>query len=201
MTERLARACASRPWRVLGGWVLALVASVVLIATFLGEALTNTAEVTAQTDSKRADRLLAEQRGSGSAPTDVMVIRSGTLTADDAAFQDQLQRLRQQALATGVLDEAATAEVGELPLSPDRHAVLLPLPLRGDDIEPVVSEDEVVALARYADRQGKAEFQLVAELGATDPPWFRDGRIYQLCCGTTARQAYERGLQVVVGSS
>ena len=53
MTERVARACASRPWRVLGGWVLAVVVSVVLIASFLGEALTNTAEVTTPTDSKR----------------------------------------------------------------------------------------------------------------------------------------------------
>ena len=36
MTERLARACASRPWRVLGGWLLAVMVSVVLIATLLG---------------------------------------------------------------------------------------------------------------------------------------------------------------------
>ena len=55
MTERVARACASRPWWVLGGWVLAVVVSVVLIATFLGEALTNQAEVTIQTDSRRAE--------------------------------------------------------------------------------------------------------------------------------------------------
>ena len=131
MTERVARACASRPWRVLGGWVLAVVVSVVLIATFLGDALTNTAEVTTQTDSKRADQLLAERMERGSQPTEVVVVRSPTLTADDPAFQDQLQRLRQQALATGVLDPAAvaSARVEELPVSPDRHAVLLPLPM------------------------------------------------------------------------
>jgi uncharacterized membrane protein YdfJ with MMPL/SSD domain len=138
MTERLARACARRPWRVLGGWLLAFMVSVVLIATFLGQALTNTAEVMTPTDSKRADQLLAQRRGSGPAPSDVVVIRSQSLTADDPAFQDQLQRLRQQALATGVLDEAAMARVEELPVSPDGHAVLVPLPLRGDDVEPVV---------------------------------------------------------------
>src|SRR5215216_4771391 len=111
MTERLARACASRPWRVLGGWTLAVMVSVVLIGTFLGDALTNRAEVTTQTDSKRADRLLAERTERGPQPTDVMVVRSGTLTADDPAFQDQLQRLRRQALATGVLDTTATIGV------------------------------------------------------------------------------------------
>jgi hypothetical protein len=55
---------------------------VVLIASFLGEALTNTAEVTTQTDSKRADQLLAERMGSGPPSSDVVVVRSQTRTAD-----------------------------------------------------------------------------------------------------------------------
>jgi putative drug exporter of the RND superfamily len=160
MTERLARASARRPWRVLGGWVLALVASAVLIASLLGEALTNTAEVTTQTDAKRADQLLAERRGSGSAPSEVVVVRSPTLTAEDPAFQNQLQRLRQQALATGALDQAAMARVQELPVSPDRHAVLLPLPLRGDDIEPLVE------LVQAADGQGGFDVEILGEATA-----------------------------------
>jgi uncharacterized membrane protein YdfJ with MMPL/SSD domain len=160
MTERLARACARRPWRVLGGWVLAVVVSVVLIGTFLGDALTNTAEVTAPTDSKRADQLVTERMGSGgSAPTEMVVVRSPTLTAEDPAFQAQVRRLLQAALATGVLDAAAMATVGveELPVSPDRHAVLFALPLRGDDIEPVVE------LVEAADGQGGFDVELIGE--------------------------------------
>jgi RND superfamily putative drug exporter len=161
MTERVARACARRPWRVLGGWVLAVVLSVVLIASFLGDALTNQAEVATQTDSKRADELLAEQIGGGSEPTDVVVVRSGMLTADDPAFQDQVQRLLQQALATGVLDGAAVAAPGkDLPVSPDNHAVLVPLPLRADDIEPVVELVEAV------DGQGGFDVELTGEATA-----------------------------------
>jgi uncharacterized membrane protein YdfJ with MMPL/SSD domain len=160
MTERLARACARRPLRVLGGWVLALVVSVVLIATFLGEALTNTAEVTTQTDSRRADQLLAERMGSGAQPSEVVVVRSGTLTAEDPAFQNQLRRLRQQALATGTLDQAAMARVEDLPVSPDRHAVLLPLPLRGDDVEPLVE------LVGATDGQGGFDVEIVGEATA-----------------------------------
>jgi uncharacterized membrane protein YdfJ with MMPL/SSD domain len=161
MTERLARACARSPWRVLGGWVLALVASVVLIATFLGEALTSTAEVMTPTDAKRADQLLAERRGSGPAPSEVVVVRSPTLTAEDPAFQDQLRRLRQQALATGTLDQAAMARAEELPVSPDRHAVLLPLPLRADaDIEPLVE------LVQAADGQGGFDVAILGEATA-----------------------------------
>jgi uncharacterized membrane protein YdfJ with MMPL/SSD domain len=160
MTERLARACASRPWRVLSGWLLAVMVSVVLIATFLGEALTTTAEVTTPTDSKRADELLAEQMRSGSEPTDVVVVRSQTLTAEDPAFQDRVQRLLQAALATGVLDAAAAARE-DLPVSPDRHAVLVPLPLRADaDIEPVVE------LVEAADGQGGFDVELIGEATA-----------------------------------
>jgi hypothetical protein len=46
----------------------------------------------------------------------------------DPAFQDQLQRPRRAALATGVLDAPAVArvEVEDLPVSPDRHAALDP---------------------------------------------------------------------------
>ena len=159
MTERLARACARRPWRVLGGWVLAMVVSVVLIGTFLGDALTNTAEVTTPTDSKRADQLLTERMGSGSAPTEMVVVRSPTLTAEDPAFQAQVQRLRQAALATGVPDAAAMATVGveELPVSPDRHAVLVPLPVRADDVEPLVE------LVEAADGQGGFDVELIGE--------------------------------------
>jgi putative drug exporter of the RND superfamily len=162
MTERLARACAGRPWRVLGGWLLAVMVSVVVIASFLGDALTNQAEVTTQTDSKRADELLAARRGSGSEPSDVVVVRSPTLTVDDPAFQDQVQRLRRQALATGVLDEEAAAAVGmtDLPISPDRHAVLVPLFLRTDDVEPVME------LVEAADGQGGFDIELVGEATA-----------------------------------
>jgi putative drug exporter of the RND superfamily len=164
MTGRVARACASRPWWVLGGWVLAVVASVVLIATFLGEALTSTAEVTTPTDAKRADQLVAARMGSGAAPSEVVVVRSETLTAEDPAFQAQVQRLRQQALATGVLDAAAVAPVGtqDLPVSPDRHAVLLPLPLRADadDVEPLVE------LVGAADGQGGFDVEIIGEATA-----------------------------------
>jgi hypothetical protein len=47
----------------------------------------NQAEVT-HTDSRRAYELLADCMGIGSKPTDVMVVRSQTLTVEDPAFQD-----------------------------------------------------------------------------------------------------------------
>lgn len=65
------------------------------------------------------------------------MVRSGTLTADDPAFKDQIRRLLQGALAATVLDAeaVATATVEDPPVSPDRDAVLVALPMRTDDVE------------------------------------------------------------------
>jgi hypothetical protein len=54
--------------------------------------------------------------------------RLNATAARDLAFQDQLQWPRRAALATGVLDAPAVAReaVEDLPVSPDRHAVLDP---------------------------------------------------------------------------
>jgi RND superfamily putative drug exporter len=159
MTERLARACARRPWRVLAGWVVVVAASAVVIASLLGNALTNEADVMTQTDSRRADELLAARMGGEPEATEVVVVRSATLTVDDPAFRGEVQRLRQAFLATGELDAAAaaTAEVEDLPVSADRHAMLIPLAMRGDDVEPIVE------LVEAADDRGGFNVEIVGE--------------------------------------
>jgi uncharacterized membrane protein YdfJ with MMPL/SSD domain len=58
MTERLARACGRRPWLVVGLWLTVLVTAVVLVAMFL--AFEGGTEITRTTESKEADRVLAE---------------------------------------------------------------------------------------------------------------------------------------------
>ena len=155
----MARACARKPWRVLGGWALMVVASVLLIVAFLGSALTNEAGVTTETDSKRADELLAERVDSRAEATEVVVIRSTTVTVEDPAFRAEVQRLLAAGLATGELDAAAVAatKVDELPVSTDRHAMLVPLVMRGDDVEPIV---DVVGAA---DGRGGFDMEIVGE--------------------------------------
>ncbi len=59
MTERLARASSRRPWLTLGIWIAVIVLSMGLVATLLGGVLSSEVEVTSETESKRAERLLA----------------------------------------------------------------------------------------------------------------------------------------------
>jgi hypothetical protein len=106
------------------------------LGSLLGDALNDQTEVTTPTDSKDGQGLLSGRIGGGSEPGEV-VVRSGTPTADDPAFKDQIRRLPQGALAATVFDAAAVAaaRVEDPPVSPDRDAVLVALPTRTDDVE------------------------------------------------------------------
>ena len=89
MTERIARASGRHPWRVLVIWIVVVVASVGTIVTFLESALEGEIAITSETESKRAEALLAE--GFPPPPpeqdvTEVVVVRSEGGSVDDAPF-------------------------------------------------------------------------------------------------------------------
>ena len=96
MTERLAVWSSRRPWLTRAGWALALVASIAIIAAFVGAALSGDEEVTSATDSRRADELVstrfAEQQGGlGSGATEVVVVRSSGATVDEPRFERRVR--------------------------------------------------------------------------------------------------------------
>jgi RND superfamily putative drug exporter len=79
VTERLARWSSRRPWFTVGAWVVTLVLAFGIIAVFIGGALTSNSDVTAQTESKRAEAAL--DRAFPPTPnsrgfSDIVVIRS-----------------------------------------------------------------------------------------------------------------------------
>jgi RND superfamily putative drug exporter len=88
-TAGIARISARRPWHVLGVWLVLLILAGVA-ATDLGDALTTAGDFTNQPESVQADNLLSQRMQSGQANqvTETIVIRSETLTVDDAAFHE-----------------------------------------------------------------------------------------------------------------
>src|SRR4051812_31668698 len=98
-TERLARASAARPRRVLALWGAALVLSIVVIATLLPSALTSSSTFTRDIESKRADDLLAERLPAEQATVETLVLRSDSRTADDPAFRAAVADLSSQVAA------------------------------------------------------------------------------------------------------
>jgi uncharacterized membrane protein YdfJ with MMPL/SSD domain len=111
MTRRLATAAARHPWRTVGAWIAAVVVSFGLIVFFLGDALTGEAEQLNNPESQQAYDLMEERLPStpGDFTTDVVLIRSESLSARDPAFEEKVEevvdRLRQTPGVVNVVDE------------------------------------------------------------------------------------------------
>jgi uncharacterized membrane protein YdfJ with MMPL/SSD domain len=133
MTEKLARACAAHPWRTISVWLLAIVVGVVGAAAGLGD-LTTEGEVTNNPDSIKAKHLIEQRLPDRRAATEMVVVRSASLTVDQPAFRAEIRRLVGIARATG--DVAGAAIYYQRPdrrlVSQDRHALLIPIQLRDE---------------------------------------------------------------------
>jgi putative drug exporter of the RND superfamily len=144
MTERLARAGSSHPWRVIAVWVLVVLASVPAIAMFLGDVLTTDVEITSRTESSRANEVLErafpEDRATQERDiTEVVVVRAEDGDIADGAAAARVRALSDELRAAGAAAVVTSAE--DTPLisrDGDARAVLLGLGFDGeDDVEAV----------------------------------------------------------------
>jgi len=155
LTERAARASARHPWRVLVIWIVLIVASVGTIGTLLGSALEGEIAITSETESKRAEQLLAEGfpvTPPEQAVTEVVVVRSERGSVDDAGFERSVVRLAdalRQAGATNVISFYGSRDEGLV--SADRDATKLLIGLGSDPDEEAVKP--LVALVQSLDEE------------------------------------------------
>src|SRR6188768_1947987 len=109
LTQRLARASARRPWRVVSAWALVMVASFVAIATLLGSALSSDQTIGSRPDSIRADDLLDENfPPDENAFDELVIVYSPELVATDPAFEDFVAGFR-----SSISDPALTRHVSD----------------------------------------------------------------------------------------
>jgi uncharacterized membrane protein YdfJ with MMPL/SSD domain len=142
MTERLARASSRHPWRVVAVWALVILASFTAVATMLqfeGET-----EITRETDSKRAERILAEgfpddPATLGRSITEVVVVRAGEGDVESSANRERIAELADELRTAGAVEVVTYAEDERL-VSRDGGATLLLVGLGLD------AEDDVDAL-------------------------------------------------------
>ncbi len=134
-TEGIATACARRPWITLGAWVLALILAVGIIVALLD--LTSEGELTANPESEQGYDRIGEHFPPS--PTDeyvneLVVVRSESLRADDAAFRTKVEEVLAEIRASGIAHNAASFyESGDEALvSEDESAALIPIGLQGD---------------------------------------------------------------------
>ncbi|HEX5940341.1 MAG TPA: MMPL family transporter [Dehalococcoidia bacterium] len=155
ITERLARFSARRPWRVVGVWVLLLVAAV-FAASGIGDVLNTDNEIFVDTESDDADKLLEERFRGPDVPTETIVIQSDRYTIEDPEFRS---------LVTGVTDELRglddnvasitnfyESSDGRL-VSDDRATTILPVTLTGEDTDSDDTVEPVLEILDQADSQ------------------------------------------------
>jgi RND superfamily putative drug exporter len=143
MTERLATAAARHPWRTVGAWVAAVLASFALIVFFLGDALTGEAEQLNNPESQQAYDLI--ERRLPPSPreytSDVVLIRSDSLTPGDPRFRAEVEQIVQRLHSTpGVVN------VVDEPAAQSRYAVAIQVGLEDE-----AAAENVTEMLRAAD--------------------------------------------------
>ena len=163
-TERIARASASRPWLTIGLWILALVASGVVIVSLLGDALTTDSDFTGTPESKQARLLIDEQIGRPDDVTDIVLVRSETLTVDDPAFEQRVTEIAIELATFDATVDTFFASGNPDLVSPDRDTTMITVLLHADSDENIEAlVDSVVAA------DGQAGFQTgITGINVTD---------------------------------
>src|SRR3954453_15959969 len=139
-TQGLARASAVHPKRTVAGWAAAVLVSFVVIALLLGSALTSDGDVTSSPESKRAAALIDASFPPEPTPSEIVVVRSDRFTVEEPEFRAKVEALSDRSAALGIVAEAQSyyRSNDRSLVSKDRHATMVPLVLRGDDVAPLV---------------------------------------------------------------
>ena len=136
-TERLARVCATHPWRTVVIWAAVIVLAVVSVGPLLGSGLTTEMKQHgAQPDTAIADRLIAQRLTGERRLTEFVVVRSGSLPVDHPRFEAYVGGLATDIAGLGpdVVDGVATTyQTGDATMvSRDGHATLVAVVLAGE---------------------------------------------------------------------
>ena len=186
-TESLARACARHPWRTVGVWVAAVVLSLGLVATLLGDVLTSEGEVTSETDSKRAEELRFERfqqtaEEQGREASEVVVVSLDEGTVDDPAVRERLQALAEEIRGAGAptvttpFDEGGDELVAE---DGSAAAVLVGLGIDGEDkVEPLVEAVEALDAEPGFEAAVTGELTLDEDFGTLSEEDLQNGELF-----------------------
>ncbi len=144
-TGRIARFAGRRPWITIGAWLVALVVSVVLVGTLLGDSLTTEDSMKNNPESLQAQSLLGERLGhSGGNVTDMVVVRSPNQTVDDVGYRAYVEELHSE--LTGLGDDVVVGVAhyyvteDESMVSADRRTTIVPVELADKEKVDLVHE-------------------------------------------------------------
>jgi RND superfamily putative drug exporter len=148
--RRLAIYATAHPKRVLAVWALLAIVGIAATSGLLASALTSDSGVTSKPESLRAQDLIDERLPGSDALDELVVVRSEELTVRDPAFAAEVRGLAEQLRSQPDVRRVGTYlnRGGEILVSRDQHATLLPL-VMADEPE-MTSVDDLVATIERA---------------------------------------------------
>ncbi len=159
-TEKLARACARRPWVTAGIWVVAIVLAVMAMGLWLDDALVTDVRPTNNPESSAALDLMNSRLGQTEDTTldEMIIVRSGTYTVDDPQFAAVVSGLYNDIAAQGpdVFLGGATYYLTQDPtmVSADRHSTMIPF------VMPENGDEKVAGVYAAGDAYASDDFQI-----------------------------------------
>ncbi len=134
-TGRLARACAGRPWLIIGIWMVIAILSVVGISRLLAGALTNEFTFSRNPESQQVRDLISQRLHSPEKIDEVVIISSRQATVDSPQFLNVVKKLGQDIinLGPGVVSGGISyyQTHNQALVSADRHTTIIPLAMTG----------------------------------------------------------------------
>jgi RND superfamily putative drug exporter len=168
----LARASARHPWRVVATWMVLIVISIGLIGTFLGDALTTEADISANPDSKKGMNLLEERLRGPIKANEAVIIRSSSLTVTDPAFRSYVEGIysRISALGPEAIESGTNFyQSGAASLvSSDGKATIIPLVMAGSFDDAAENIKDVLAIVEEANGSGAFEVYVAGNASVGD---------------------------------
>ncbi|NQW21989.1 MAG: MMPL family transporter [SAR202 cluster bacterium] len=164
-TENLARASATHPWRVVGIWLVIIIASMVMVAGFLEDGLTTKFVFVNDPEVQHGEKLLEEIRGP-KGTNEAVVFESTKYTVDDPEYKQAVESLTANLAALGP-DIIRLETLGNfystgspVLVSGNRAATLIAFVMAGDFDENSKNIEEVVAVVHESAEVEKSGFDI-----------------------------------------
>jgi putative drug exporter of the RND superfamily len=160
--RRLAEIATARPRRVLALWAVAMAVAIGLTGTLLDSGLTLESDQAGNPESKRAQQLIDQRLPGRDAVDEVIVMRSGSLTATDDAFRAEVRSLDSALRATGGVQEVSTLldEGGAGLVSEDGEATMVALVLEEEGEDHI---EDVLAVVQSADEDPRFQVAITGQ--------------------------------------
>jgi putative drug exporter of the RND superfamily len=137
----------------LAVWAVVALGGLALISGLLGTALSSEGDVTSNPESKQAEDLIDGRFPERDALDEVVIVRSDEVTVTTSAFRERVRTLAEELRDSGSVKEVSSYldPRGDVLVSEDAHATILPLVLAGEEEDSIEDVVEVVERADGAD--------------------------------------------------